>query len=139
MKCIRVEHPDQFDDLANRAVSESSEVFVLFFGRESPGTNLSWCPDCVIADPKVRKAISAVPGSILLEVPVDRKSNIDSPSNIYRIREDTKVERIPTLVRWTEAGPSKTRLIEDECSEEAVSKYAKETRSSAAGAVAAAP
>ncbi|KAJ1642457.1 hypothetical protein LPJ64_005701 [Coemansia asiatica] len=129
MKCIRIEHPDQFDYLVNKATSESNEVFVLFFGREDPKTNLSWCPDCVIADPKVRKAITTVPDSMLLEVPVDRKSDTRSLSNVYRTRGDTNVERIPTLVRWTEAGPSKSRLIEDECTEEAVLRYVKETTS----------
>ncbi|KAJ1849051.1 hypothetical protein LPJ57_008433 [Coemansia sp. RSA 486] len=130
MKCVRVQHPDQFDDLVSKAVEQSSDVFVLFFGREDPETNLSWCSDCVIADPKVRKAISEVPNSILLEVPIDRKSDIRSPSNVYRTREDTNVEKVPTLVRWTQAGPAKPRLVEDECTEEAVLKYAKEPRSS---------
>ncbi|KAJ1877167.1 hypothetical protein LPJ66_012161, partial [Kickxella alabastrina] len=101
MKCVRVVDPADFDNLVNAAVDESSAVFVLFFGRESPDTNLSWCPDCVIADPEVRRAVSSVENSILLEVPIDRKSDIQSPFNVFRDRADTKVERIPTLLRWT--------------------------------------
>ncbi|KAJ1845691.1 hypothetical protein LPJ73_004769, partial [Coemansia sp. RSA 2703] len=117
MKCVRVGSPDKFDELVKKAISESDAVFVLFFGREDPKTNLSWCSDCVVADPKVRRAIGTVNGSILLEVPIDRKSDIDSPSNVYRTRKDTKVERVPTLLRWTSDGPSNIRLVEGECSE----------------------
>ncbi|KAJ1719417.1 hypothetical protein LPJ53_005825 [Coemansia erecta] len=127
MKCVRVGSPDRFDELVKKALSGSDAVFVLFFGREDPGTNLSWCSDCVVADPKVRRAIGAVDGSVLLEVPVDRKSDIGSPSNVYRTRKDTKVERVPTLLRWTPSGPSDTRLVEDECTEALIKEYVVKT------------
>ncbi|KAJ1944270.1 hypothetical protein GGF37_002273 [Kickxella alabastrina] len=127
MKCVRVVDPADFDNIVNAAVDESSAVFVLFFGRESPDTNLSWCPDCVIADPEVRRAVSSVENSILLEVPIDRKSDIQSPFNVFRDRADTKVERIPMLLRWTAGGPSATRLVEDDCTVNSVKEYIKST------------
>ncbi|KAI9504182.1 hypothetical protein GGI25_002426 [Coemansia spiralis] len=128
MKCIRVSNPDDFDSQIDEATKSSDAVFVLFFGRESPATNESWCPDCVIADPIVRKAIGTVKNSILLEVPVDRSSDISSPTNIFRKRRDISLTRIPTLLRWTKSGPSSNRLVEDECKlEENIEKFATET------------
>ncbi|KAJ1944929.1 hypothetical protein FBU59_002459 [Linderina macrospora] len=118
MKCVRVLEPTEFDAKVNDALAQSESVFVLFFGREAPETNESWCPDCVIADPTVRKVVNTVPNSILLEVPVDRKTEVASPTNIFRTREDIKLGPIPTLLKWTKAGPG-NRLVEEECFEEA--------------------
>ncbi|KAJ2718425.1 hypothetical protein GGI07_005765 [Coemansia sp. Benny D115] len=128
MKCIRVNEPEKFDSLIAESLSQSDSVFVLFFGREVPSTGNSWCPDCVIADPKVRKAIGSVENSILLEVPVDRKTDTASKTNIFRERKDIKLGRIPTLLRWTSAGPAATRLVEDECNEADISKYVELTK-----------
>ncbi|KAI8323953.1 hypothetical protein GQ54DRAFT_285471 [Martensiomyces pterosporus] len=117
MKCVRVNDPSEFDAKVADALQKSNSVFVLFFGREVSETNESWCPDCVIADPTVRKVVNTVENSILLEVPVDRKSDVSSPANIFRTREDIRLGAIPTLLKWTAAGPG-SRLVEDECFEE---------------------
>ncbi|KAJ2820513.1 hypothetical protein IWW50_005025 [Coemansia erecta] len=126
MKCVRVSDPKKFDDQVAKALEESNDVFVLFFGRET-NRGESWCPDCVIADPKVRAGIAKVDGSILLEVPVDRQSDIASPTQVFRKRSDTCLERIPTLLRWTARGPSQDRLVEEQCSEQNISVFVTET------------
>ncbi|KAJ2909271.1 hypothetical protein GGI21_002048 [Coemansia aciculifera] len=127
MKCIRVSEPASFDALVNGAMKQSDAVYVLFFGREAPGTNRSWCSDCVIADPIVREEIGKVDNSILLEVPVDRSADQDSATNIFRKRSDIKLTRIPTLLRWSKAGPYTTRLVEGECNKIAIRKYIAQT------------
>ncbi|KAJ2775810.1 hypothetical protein H4R18_005936 [Coemansia javaensis] len=127
MRCIRVDEPAEFDRLVAEALTESRDVFVLFFGREQAGTGVSWCPDCVIADPLVRRAIAKVEGSILLEVPVDPRSNTASPAHIFRERGDVQLGCVPTLLRWTAAGPSQRRLVEDECREERIDAFVAET------------
>ena len=75
-------------------------MFVLFFGTEVPETSESWCPDCVIADPLIRKAISPIENAILLEAPVgarnEWKGNTTHP---YRVRFG--LSAIPTLFKWT--------------------------------------
>ncbi|KAJ1840239.1 hypothetical protein LPJ70_004738, partial [Coemansia sp. RSA 2708] len=87
---------------AEQALKESDNVFVLFFGRETI-EGQSWCPDCVVADPKVRAGIAKVENAILLEVPVDRKSDTASDTQVFRQDESIRLERIPTLLRYTAA------------------------------------
>ncbi|KAJ1727436.1 hypothetical protein LPJ61_004569 [Coemansia biformis] len=127
MRCIRVSDPADFDDIVARALGESRNVFVLFFGREQPASGVSWCPDCVIADPIVRRAIAKVEGSLLLEVPVDPRSDAASPANVFRERKDVRLDRVPALLRWTAAGPSQRRLVEDECREASIDAFVAET------------
>ncbi|KAJ2754349.1 hypothetical protein H4R27_003376 [Coemansia aciculifera] len=127
MKCIRVSEPASFDALVNGALKQSDAVYVLFFGREAPGTNKSWCSDCVIADPLVREEIGKIENSILLEVPVDRSTDKDSATNTFRKRSDIKLTRIPTLLRWSKAGPAAVRLVEDECNRTEIRRYIAQT------------
>ncbi|KAJ1854688.1 hypothetical protein GGH12_001702 [Coemansia sp. RSA 1822] len=126
MKCIRVSDPEKFDEQVAQALQKSNEVFVLFFGRET-SRGESWCSDCVVADPEVRAGLAKVAGSILLEVPIDRQSDTDSLTHIFRKRSDTRVERIPTLLRWTECGPSQDRLVEEQCREQNITSFVAET------------
>lgn len=127
MKCVRVMEPKRFDEQVKDALGKSSAVFVLFFGREKPETGESWCPDCVIADPIVRKAVGTKSDSILLEVPVDRSTDQESETNLFRQREDVKLNKVPTLLRWTNNGPASTRLEEDECQEKNILEYISKT------------
>ncbi|KAG2192646.1 hypothetical protein INT46_001104 [Mucor plumbeus] len=114
MKSVRV-NIENFDAEINKAVETGNPVFVLFFGTETPETSESWCPDCVIADPLVRKAIIPVKDAILLEAPVgarnEWKGNTTHP---YRVRFN--VPAIPTLFKWSAAGPGE-KLVEEECAD----------------------
>ncbi|KAK4510545.1 uncharacterized protein ATC70_004976 [Mucor velutinosus] len=120
MKSVRV-NIENFDQEVSKAVETGNPVFVLFFGTETPETSESWCPDCVIADPLVRKAIIPVQNAILLEAPVgarnEWKGNTTHP---YRVRFN--VPAIPTLFKWSAAGPGE-KLVEEECAD--VNKLAK--------------
>lgn len=104
MKAVRVNEIDNFDKQVQEAVNESSSVYVVFFGTETPETSESWCPDCVIADPLIRKAIltHAPSDAVLLEAPVglrgDWKGNTSHP---YRTRKDFDLPAIPTLYKWS--------------------------------------
>ncbi|KAI8357860.1 hypothetical protein EDC96DRAFT_514699 [Choanephora cucurbitarum] len=114
MKVVRV-NIENFDQEVNKAVETGNPVFVVFFGNETPETSESWCPDCVIADPLIRKTVLSVENSILIEAPVgfrdQWKGNTNHP---YRVR--FKVPAIPTLYKWSTAGPGET-LIETDCAD----------------------
>ncbi|KAI8580968.1 hypothetical protein K450DRAFT_233982 [Umbelopsis ramanniana AG] len=111
---------DEFDQTLKETVAENDEVFVLFFGTEDPDKNdESWCPDCVIADPLVRKWVGKVPNSVLLEAPVGTRSEWKlNSTHIYRINPNISLRAIPTLIRWTKNGPD-GRLVEEECADQA--------------------
>jgi len=119
MKAIRVPI-DEFDQTLKETVAQNDNVFVLFFGTEDPDkNNESWCPDCVIADPLVRKWVKKVPDSVLLEAPVGTRSEWKlNSTHIYRTNPDIALKAIPTLIRWTKNGPD-GRLVEEECGDPA--------------------
>ncbi|KAI8364785.1 uncharacterized protein BYT42DRAFT_524067 [Radiomyces spectabilis] len=116
MKFTRVNIED-FDDQVKQALDNYKKVFVLFFGSEEPDTHESWCPDCVIADPLIRKSALPVADAILLEAPVghrgDWKGNASHP---YRVR--FQVPAIPTLYKWSTNGPGES-LVEEACADPA--------------------
>lgn len=101
MKAIRATL-ENFDAVLKNGLESHNPVYVVFFGTEKPETNESWCPDCVVADPLIRKAIltHAPENALLLEAPVghreDWKGNASHP---YRTRFN--LSAIPTLFRWT--------------------------------------
>ncbi|KAI7855974.1 hypothetical protein BDC45DRAFT_505203 [Circinella umbellata] len=115
MKAVRTT-VEAFDQTLKKVLEEHSPVFVLFFGNELPETSESWCPDCVIADPRIRKAIldHAPATSALIEAPVGLRDEWRSTNNVYRSRYS--LTAIPTLFQWTKNGPGE-RLVEEECSD----------------------
>ncbi|KAI9347054.1 thioredoxin fold domain-containing protein [Pilaira anomala] len=115
MKSIRVSNIDEFDAQIKSAVETGNPVFALFFGTDEPETSESWCPDCVIADPLVRKAVLQVKDSILVEAAVGGRSEWKgNAANPYRVRYN--VPAIPTLFKWSTAGPGDS-LVEDDCAD----------------------
>ncbi|CAM0137803.1 hypothetical protein VKS41_001016 [Umbelopsis sp. WA50703] len=111
---------EEFDQTLHQTVANNDKVFVLFFGTEDPDKdNESWCPDCVIADPLVRKYVNKVPDSVLLEAPVGSRSEWKLNSeHIYKSNPLIALKAIPTLIRWTKDGPA-GRLVEEECADQA--------------------
>ncbi|KAI7863957.1 hypothetical protein BDF14DRAFT_1838901 [Spinellus fusiger] len=114
MRSIRVNIED-FDSTVKKESESSNPLFVLFFGTEKSETNASWCSDCVIADPLIRKVLSSVPNAVLIEAPVglrdEWKGNTTHP---YRRHAQFDVPAIPTLYKWSLSGPG-DRLVEEEC------------------------
>ncbi|KAI9294748.1 hypothetical protein K502DRAFT_304537, partial [Neoconidiobolus thromboides FSU 785] len=120
MKAIRINNIVDFDNTLNQILSEENytKLFTLFFGTELSETDESWCPDCVIADPKIRKYANQVENCILLECPVgDRNSYKGNAKHHYKIHTEVNLKAIPTLIEWTQHGPGK-RLIEEECADD---------------------
>jgi len=118
MKLIRIPFAEaaQFDSKLQTIFNSfpSSKYLVLFFGSEVQGGN-SWCPDCIVADPVIKKAISKVDNLVLIECPVGNKSEYKNvPNHPYKTHKQIQLQRVPTLIAWTKEGPA-ARLIEDEC------------------------
>jgi thiol-disulfide isomerase/thioredoxin len=100
MKSVRINNTENFDGEVEKAIASGNPVFVLFFGTEEPETSESWCPDCVIADPLIRKAIIPVKDAILIEAPVGARSEWKgNTTHPYRVR--FQVPAIPTLYKWS--------------------------------------
>ncbi|KAJ3053498.1 Thioredoxin domain-containing protein 17 [Rhizophlyctis rosea] len=119
MKAIRIPETHEFDaKLAEVLSSAPGPVYVLLFGSEDPATGESWCRDCVIADPLIRKYVNKVPNSTLLECPVGPRSVYKNvPTHPYRVHPQIKLVGVPTILEWTKDGPGK-RLVEEGAQDE---------------------
>ncbi|MBA2482252.1 MAG: DUF953 domain-containing protein [Planctomycetes bacterium] len=108
--------PDAQAALAGVLERQGSALF-LFFGSEDPATGQSWCPDCVTADPVLRRACNDLsPGTPVFECPVGPRSEWKNrPEHPYRVHPAFHVERIPTLI-LLERGCETGRLVEGDCS-----------------------
>jgi thiol-disulfide isomerase/thioredoxin len=97
--------------------AKGSALFV-FFGSEDPATGASWCPDCVTADPVLRRACSELrPDLTLHECPVgERSAWKNQPAHPYRLDPDIRLARIPTLIRFDD-GCERGRLVEGDCAQ----------------------
>lgn len=101
--------------LASVSATLGSALY-LFFGSEDPATGASWCPDCVIADPVLRRACSTLrPDLMLHECPVGLRSEWkNQPQHPFRLHPTTRLARIPTLL-FIEQGMERGRLVEADC------------------------
>lgn len=94
--------PDEFDAKlsASEEIAQGKPVFVLFTGTKSQSTGMSWCPDCVRADPVIHSALEQVTGGcVLLECTVDREP-YRKPDYPYRIDSKIRLTCVPTLMKW---------------------------------------
>ena len=121
MPFVRCATPSEAITAVERVVQGQLDALFLFFGSEDPGTGESWCPDCVVADPVLRRTLAAqAPSLIVHECPVgarvDWKGRMEHP---YRTHPAFRIGRIPTLVRFRK-GLEIGRLVEGPCADPAV-------------------
>ncbi|MBA3684486.1 MAG: DUF953 domain-containing protein [Planctomycetes bacterium] len=116
MPIARCATPAEAETALAAIVGTGGSALFLFFGSEDPQTGSSWCPDCVTADPVLRRACTTLrPDLVLHECPVGERSAWKNvPAHPYRIHPVWRVQRIPTLV-LIEGGCERGRLIEADC------------------------
>ncbi|XP_066552488.1 thioredoxin domain-containing protein 17 [Amia ocellicauda] len=98
-------------DEFTKAVSErkGKDIFAYFSGNKDP-QGVSWCPDCVKAEPIVRGEMRHLPaGSVFIYCQVGDRSYWKDPNNEFR--KVLKLSGVPTLLRY--GTPQK--LVEEEC------------------------
>ena len=90
-------------------------MFVLVEGAHDPATGLSWCGDCVTAEPIVERVLSEEKASVsLIRAPVQRGAYKGNAAHSYRTHPDLQLQRIPTLYRLGPSGAVVDQLIETE-------------------------
>lgn len=116
MPIVRCPTPADLAERLQGLIVGQQAGLLLFFGSEDPETGVSWCPDCVTADPVLRAAIAKQrPDLTLFECPVGLRSAWKQvPDHPYRVHPDLRVARIPTLIRF-ERGCEIARLVEADC------------------------
>ncbi|KCV70166.1 hypothetical protein H696_03625 [Fonticula alba] len=114
-KIVRVPSPAEFDSIMADLADEPL-VFVVFISSVAPETGETWCPDCVIADPVIRKTVFELKNAILVECPVGSRDEYKNrPEHPYRVHPKIQLRAIPTLMRWKGDGPVGTPLVEEGC------------------------
>lgn len=84
-------------------------VYALFCG-DKDERGVSWCPDCVTAEPVVRKELTHLPeGSIFIYCQVGERSYWKDPNNEFK--RILKLTGVPSLLKVG----SPQKLTEDEC------------------------
>ncbi|KAG4947735.1 hypothetical protein AAZX31_15G253500 [Glycine max] len=87
---------------------------ILFLADNDPATSLSWCPDCVRAEPVIYKKLEASPDDIaLLRAYVGDRPTWRNPQHPWRVDPRFKLTGVPTLIRW-ENNTVKGRLEDHE-------------------------
>lgn len=74
---------------------------ILFLADNDPSTNLSWCPDCVRAEPVILKKLEALPDDVaLLRAYVGDRPTWRNPQHPWRVDSRFKLKGVPTLISW---------------------------------------
>lgn len=112
---IRCTDPNQFNHLLDQASKRVDHtLFILFTGSKNPSNGLSWCPDCVRAEPLINQALSKMDKNvILLECDVDREP-YRTQTYPYRVDPRINLRCVPTLMKW-ENGKCVLRLDDIQC------------------------
>jgi len=121
MPVTRVPTPLDLPPILERLAGTRAAALLLFFGSEDQGTGLSWCPDCVTADPVLRRACRTLqPVLELIECPVGQRSAWkNQPEHPYRLHPLIRLARIPTLI-WVDGACERGRLVEADCAMPAI-------------------
>ena len=96
---IKVEQTDKmFEEWDKFVAAQSGHMLIVFTGTmKADGT--SWCPDCVVAKPKINEVIEAVSGKVKVVVAYvtreEWRGNADHP---YRKHPHFRVSGVPTML-----------------------------------------
>ncbi|XP_014679201.1 PREDICTED: thioredoxin domain-containing protein 17-like [Priapulus caudatus] len=108
-------HVDGFDAVV-KALDEhkgSSVVFVLFCGSRT-ARGVSWCPDCVTAEPIIHESFKKCPDDhVLIHCTVGERNFWKDKACIFRTDARFKLNAVPTLMRWGKP----QRLEETQCTD----------------------
>ncbi|CAK9154913.1 unnamed protein product [Ilex paraguariensis] len=106
-----------FDGVFEKFRSETPDNkvnLILFLADKDPSTSLSWCPDCVRAEPVIYKKLEASSDNVtLLRAYVGDRPTWRKPVHPWRVDSRFKLIGVPTLIRW-ENEATKGRLEDHE-------------------------
>ena len=114
--------PDQFACALAECEADlnGAPLFILFIGSKNKDSGVSWCPDCVVAEPVIKECLGEISGGCrLLLCPVDKEPFRNSPDYIYRCNNKIDLKCVPTLMKWID-GLCSSSLNDEECQNRAV-------------------
>ncbi|XP_057511512.1 thioredoxin-like protein Clot [Actinidia eriantha] len=89
-----------FEQFRSEAEKNKANL-ILFLADKDPSTSLSWCPDCVRAEPVIYKKLEASSDDVaLLRAYVGDRPTWRNPHHPWRVDSRFKLTGVPTLIRW---------------------------------------
>lgn len=109
--------PSDFDATfeASKAAARATNLplFLLFTGAKQ-SNGVSWCPDCVAAEPIIEASLTRLSRPIVfLECPVLREGYRGNPEYAYRAHPTFKLACVPTLIRMSTDNNKVTGRLDD--------------------------
>ncbi|XP_006656041.1 thioredoxin-like protein Clot [Oryza brachyantha] len=87
---------------------------LLFLADRDASSDLTWCPDCNVAEPVIYERVEALGKDVvLLRAYVGDKPTWRDPAHPWRVDPRFRLTGVPTLIRW-ENGAAAARLGDDE-------------------------
>ena len=103
-----------FQQLIETVESEDlkgKSIFCLFCG-DKDAEGKSWCPDCVVAEPVVRRCLKQLDDSCaFVYCTVGGRDYWNDKNNEFRIHSSLKLTGVPTLLKW---GFPNQKLVENQ-------------------------
>jgi len=110
---VKVEGFEAFQAKVEELAKTGGDVFVMFSGSKD-SNGVSWCPDCVTAEPVVAACLSSAPeDSHYLYVGVGGRDFWKDPNCVFRTAKETQLKSVPTMIKWG----TKQRLEEGQCAD----------------------
>eukprot|EP01096_Ripella_sp_DP13-Kostka_P011490 TRINITY_DN4658_c0_g1_i1.p2 TRINITY_DN4658_c0_g1~~TRINITY_DN4658_c0_g1_i1.p2 ORF type:complete len:123 (-),score=48.29 TRINITY_DN4658_c0_g1_i1:7-375(-) len=109
-----ISDPSTFDAV----LPSLQKPFLLLICGDHDAEGNSWCGDCRVADPIIRRVSAQFQNIPLVEAPVGGRDDWKGkPNHPYRKHKLIQAQAIPTLILWGQDGPIDL-LVEAECAEE---------------------
>ncbi|KAA0184142.1 hypothetical protein HAZT_HAZT008045 [Hyalella azteca] len=110
---------DEYKEKLESLSSSGKTIIAMFSGGKDPATGQSWCPDCVVAQPVVDKAVSqASEDFIYVYCSVGGRDFWKDKNCVFRTDPSLKLKSVPTLIkvgtpqRLEEAQCANPKLVE---------------------------
>ncbi|XP_058813999.1 thioredoxin domain-containing protein 17-like [Topomyia yanbarensis] len=100
---VKVHHVTGYDHFLRfvKDIKNDNQVTNILFSGSKLENGLSWCSDCVEANPFIETALKKAPeDSHFIYVDVGDRSTWKNMNNPFRKNTDTHLSVIPTLIRW---------------------------------------
>ncbi|XP_787642.1 thioredoxin domain-containing protein 17 [Strongylocentrotus purpuratus] len=93
---------------------EKKTIIALFCGGKNSSDGVSWCPDCVSAEPIIEKGLAAAApeDAVFIYCSVGDRTSWKDPNNAYRTHPKLQLKGVPTLLQWD----TPKKLGEKDCS-----------------------
>ncbi|CAN6178271.1 unnamed protein product [Urochloa humidicola] len=98
------------------AAADGKVKLLLFLADREPGSSLTWCPDCNVAEPVIYERMEEVlkgKDAVLLRAYVGDKPTWRDRAHPWRVDPRFELKGVPTLIRW-EGGAAAARFGDEE-------------------------